>query len=339
MTLTTGVNAMLALFTVALCGLASVSCTHDSAGEITLPPPAGPPAATGPVGPIVVGKSYLEPRSYIEYIAGDAPLVIIAPHGGAMLPTELPDRACSVCVITNDSNTQDLAVAVVDSFYARTGARPHLVLNRLHRRKFDGNRERAEATGGNSALDATWAWMQAAIDTATHRVSTASRSSEVGNLAGRGLVIDLHGHGHSINRLELGYLLSAQTLRLSDASLDASSELSHSSIARLVSDAKSGQRGVALLRGANSLGALLSAAGYASIPSPSVPAPQVGEEYFDGGFNTQRNGSSSGGLLDAIQIESQFTGVRDSAINRARFAGALSAALMEILERQYGWKP
>lgn len=33
--------------------------------------------------------------------------------------------------------------------------------------------------------------------------------------------MDMHGHGHSIQRLELGYLLSATRVNLSDASLDA----------------------------------------------------------------------------------------------------------------------
>lgn len=33
--------------------------------------------------------------------------------------------------------------------------------------------------------------------------------------------MDMHGHGHSIQRLELGYLLSGDQVNLSDASLDA----------------------------------------------------------------------------------------------------------------------
>lgn len=296
----------------------------------TTPPPTTPPLVpSGPAGPLAVGTTYEDARGWIEFQPGDAPLVIIAPHGGTLAPAELADRACAACVTTNDLNTQELARAIADAFARRTGMRPHLVVNRLHRRKFDGNRERPEATGGAVALDPTWQWLQAALDSSAGRVSR--RWS-------RGLVIDLHGHGHAIPRLELGYLLTGTELRRSDATLIAGGDLARTSIARLASDARSGERNVSLLRGANSLGALLAAAGYPAVPSPAMPAPQVGDEYFDGGFNTQRNGSLNGGALDAIQIECHLSGVRDSAAARAQFAEALVTALVTFLDRQYGWR-
>ena len=115
--------------------------------------------------------------------------------------------------------------------------------------------------------------------------------------------------------------------------------MARTSIARLAADVQGGERGVALLRGPNSLGALLSAAGYRSVPSPAIPAPHTDEEYFDGGFNTARNGSRAGGPVDAIQLETHFEGVRDSAASRAHFADALAAALEQFLDRHYGWRP
>lgn len=290
------------------------------------PPPTAP---AGPAGPLAAGTTYADARGWIEFQPGDAPLVIIAPHGGTLAPSELADRACAGCVTTNDLNTQELARAVADAFARRTGTRPHLLVNRLHRRKFDGNRDRLEATGGAVALDPSWQWLQAALDSSAGRVSRRWT---------RGLVIDLHGHGHAIPRLELGYLLTGTELRRSDATLIAGSDVARSSMARLASDARSGERNVSILRGANSLGALLAAAGYPAVPSPAIPAPQAGEEYFDGGFNTQRNGSASGGALDAIQIECHLAGVRDSAASRAQFAEALAAALVTFLDRQYGWR-
>jgi hypothetical protein len=153
------------------------------------------------------------------------------------------------------------------------------------------------------------------------------------------LVIDLHGHAHSIPRLELGYLLSATELRLSDAALTSGNALSTSSIARLIRDARSTRTPAALLRGTTSLGGLLQARGYAAVPSPAAPAPLVGEAYFDGGYNTDRHGSSSGGAVDAVQIECHFTGVRDTDANRAAFAHALVDALLVLLSDEYGWQP
>lgn len=146
----------------------------------------------------VVGQAATDPNGWMEYIPGDAPIVIIAPHGGTLTPTELPDRTCSGCETANDLNTQDLARRIVDAFYTRTGARPHLVVNRLSRKKFDANRDLAEASGGTAKLSAPWTWFHAAIDSAEQRIVQRS---------GRGLVIDLHGHAHDVDRLELGYFV------------------------------------------------------------------------------------------------------------------------------------
>ena len=38
------------------------------------------------------GVSYFGRSNYIEYIAGDLPIIISAPHGGALIPAEMPDR-------------------------------------------------------------------------------------------------------------------------------------------------------------------------------------------------------------------------------------------------------
>ena len=314
----------------AICAICASGCGGGSDIAIT-PPPVVPPVVVpvGPVGPLTTGTTYTDSHSWIEYEPGDAPVVLIAPHGGTLAPSTLADRSCSGCVTTNDLNTQELARAVADAFARRTGMRPHLVVNRLHRRKFDGNRERPEATGGSATLDTTWTWLQAALDSSTARV--AKRWA-------RGLVIDLHGHAHAVPRLELGYLLVDAELRRTDAAITAAGDMGRTSIARLSGDARGGERGAALLRGANSLGALLAAAGYASVPSPSTPAPLNGEEYFDGGFNTRRNGSVAGGPLDAIQVECQLAGVRDTAASRAAFAEALVSALVAYLDRHYGWR-
>jgi hypothetical protein len=147
----------------------------------------------------------------------------------------------------------------------------------------------------------------------------------------------VHGHAHAVPRLELGYLLTGTQLRQSDPALAASLVMRQTSIARLVGDAKSGDSDVALLRGASSLGALLYGAGYPAVPSPADPAPKSGEDYFNGGYNTVRHGSRDGGLTDAVQIECYYTGVRDTAENRAAFADALAGALAQFLKRQFGW--
>jgi hypothetical protein len=257
-------------------------------------------------------------------------LLVIAPHGGTLAPTNLPDRTCAGCVTVTDDNTDDLARRVVEQFRARTGRRPHLVINRLRRAKFDPNRDLAEATGGLSLLTPTWVAFHTFIDTARGRVTTASR---------RGLLLDLHGHGHAIARLELGYLLSGADLRLSDQALASKGVMTTSSIGRLANDAVSHATPVVLLRGTSSLGALLVRNGFPSVPSPSDPAPAAADEYFTGGYITERHGSSGGGTVDAIQIEANRAGVRDTPENLDRYAAAIVSSALEYLSLHYGWTP
>jgi hypothetical protein len=281
------------------------------------------PAPVAPVTPAA-----LDTTGFLEAVAGTAPLVIVAPHGGSLKPANIPDRTCAGCEFLADANTEELARLVVEAFVRRTAQRPYLALNHLHRVKFDGNRDRAEATGGNAQLDGVWTGWQSSLDSARLRAA---------RLNGRALYVELHGHAHAVPRIEIGYLLSAAQLRTTDATLHASLALRQSSIARLAGDARSGASDVALLRGAPSLGALLVGAGYASVPSPADPAPKAGEDYFNGGYNTVRHGSADGGFTDAVQVECNFAGVRDTAENRALFADALAGVLVEYLKKQYGW--
>ncbi len=153
------------------------------------------------------------------------------------------------------------------------------------------------------------------------------------------LVINLHGHGHSIPRLELGYLISAASLRLSDQALGATSAISTSSIARLAVVAIDQPAPVALLRGPTSLGALFVKNGFASVPSPTDPAPATADEYCTGGYTTDRHGASGGGTVDAIQIEAYRQGARDTPENLDRYAAAIVSSALEYLSVHYGWTP
>lgn len=270
----------------------------------------------------------LDPTGWVSASDGTIPVVIVAPHGGDLSPSELPDRSCAGCVTLNDANTQALAEEVAAAFQRRIGRRPFVVINRLHRRKFDGNRELTEATGGFAPLTGMWEYWQANIDSARVR---AARTHP------RAILIDLHGHAHAIPRLELGYMLSASQLRLTDAQLLPL--LPGTSITRLHQLKPMGDSGAALVRGPRALGSRLAALGVPAVPSDVSPAPLVGEDYFSGGYNTQRHGSATGGAVDAIQIECHNIGVRDTAANRTAFAEALVTALLAMLEDYYGWTP
>jgi hypothetical protein len=162
---------------------------------------------------VFVRKLNSSTGNFIQYHSGNLPIILSASHGGMAKPDSLPDRSCTGCVTTADLNTTELAI-LIDSFITvKTGCYAHLVFSNLHRVKLDANRNLPEAIDGNIITkpfyDRYHDFMQAASDSVKkkHR---------------KGLVIDIHGHGHTIQRLEIGYLLSEKILRLNDLNLPPS---------------------------------------------------------------------------------------------------------------------
>jgi hypothetical protein len=274
--------------------------------------------------PPVVGQTHFGREGYIEYIAGDLPIVITAPHGGTLAPAELPNRTGSGITTVRDVSTEELARTIGNVFASQGGGRPHIIIVRLHRTKIDANREVVEATQGDRLAGRAWVEFHSFVEAAKQAVIATH---------GTGFYIDLHGHGHAAQRLELGYLLSSSALGLSDAALDAGDYESRSGI-RMLSVASPASFS-ALLRGPTSLGALFETAGFPSVPSASTPDP-AGADYFTGGYNTEVHGSRQGGPISGVQIETNFTGVRDSQVNRERFAAALVSVMSQYLAAHRG---
>lgn len=272
------------------------------------------------------GESYFGTNGYVEYLAGNLPIIVTAPHGGLLSPSSIPDRDCVGCSTVNDFNTQELARAFAEAIHERTGCWPHIVFNKLHRRKLDANREIEEAADGNPNAELAWNEFHAYVETAKNQLLPKF---------GKGFYIDLHGHAHTIQRLELGYLLSQSELALADADLDGQAYIDQSSIRNLANNNALGLSHSELLRGPLSLGSLLEVRGYPATPSESDPFPDAGEDYFNGGYNTARHSSYPGSKLDGLQIECNRQGVRDSMHNVLRFADSLSLTLLEYLGLHY----
>src|SRR5262245_60875676 len=85
------------------------------------------------------GQTYFGQKEYVEYLAGDLPVMVSAPHGGRIRPEEIPDRTEGTFAF--DTNTQELARAVAAELHARTGHWPHIIICKVSRRKVDCNRE------------------------------------------------------------------------------------------------------------------------------------------------------------------------------------------------------
>ncbi len=300
-----------------LLGLVVLASTLWGCGSEGSPAPTEPPPDPIP-GTVLFGE-----RGYVEHLVGSLPIILSAPHGGTLSPDAIPNRTEGTTV--RDTNTEELARVLAEVIHERTGEYPHLTISRLRRTKLDPNREIVEAAAGDPRAETAWTEYHGFIDESSEKVE---------EIWGSGLYLDLHGHGHTIQRLELGYRIDGDELGLSDEELQDTNLIRKSSI-RAVAEGKPDGL-VGLLRGPNALGSLLAARGFPSVPSDVDPSP--GENpYFRGGYSTERHGSGVGGTVSGIQIEMNFTGVRDESANRRALAEALTDALERYFLVHFGY--
>ncbi len=269
------------------------------------------------------GETYWGRKDYIQYLAGELPIILSAPHGGTIIPSEIPARTYGTTVL--DTGSHQLSLEVAHEIYRLTGKRPHLIICRLSRTRLDANRDIQEAAQGNAWAEQAWKEFHSFIDAAKQWVTQQCK---------HGHYFDLHTHGHSTAWAELGYRLTSKDLTLSDATLNNSPQYaSKSSIKSLAS--QSSLKFATLLRGITSLGALLENRQYQAVPSPTHP-DSAGKSYFNGGYNTERHGSKLGGVIDGTQIESTSS-IMGTGSKRRAYAKALAQAIVQYLETHYGF--
>ena len=281
--------------------------------------------STSLIAQVYPGETYFDTNGYVEYIAGNLPIILSAPHGGYLEPATIPDRDCSGCVYVRDSYTQELTREITAAIVEKTGCYPHVVINLLHRKKFDANRDIGDAADGNATVESSWYSYHDFLDLAKVQVAVDYD---------RAIFYDMHGHGHAIQRIELGYTLSKSELQLDDTELNTDTYIEESSIQTLVGDNIQSLTHAELLRGSASLGTLLEDRGYPAVPSMQDPFPLDNESYFSGGYNTQRHGSLDGGHTDGIQIECNQD-VRFVESVRQAFADSLAELMLEYYVLHY----
>jgi hypothetical protein len=271
----------------------------------------------------VPGRTYWGRNNYIEYIAGDLPIIISAPHGGTLRPKEIPDRTWGMDGGI-DTNSQEYTRELARYLYLSTGHYPHVIINHLHRSKLDANRDIKEGAQGSWAAEQAWYEF--------HRFIDASKAS-VRTRWGKGLYLDLHTNGHPEKWLELGYSLSATDLSRSNQSLNSSTYKNQSSVRNLAYT--TGAYFPELIRGWTSLGGHMQRQGYKTVPSPGYPSPGRGG-YFPGGYNTFRHGSLTGGSIDGVQVEAHWASVQKDV--RYEFSRSLGNSILRVMELYYGFK-
>jgi hypothetical protein len=273
-------------------------------------------------------------NNYVEYQIGTLPIIISVAHGGVLQPANIPDRTCNSPVLIADAFTIETAMEIKNALFAQTGCYPHLIISHLKRNKLDCNRNVTDGGCGNTTAITAWNEFHNFIDTAR----TAANQQFNNNT----FFVDLHGHGNPIQRIELGYLLYSNELELADTVLNTTQYINYSAIKSLALNNLNNYTHSQLLRGTKSLGTLLSERGYPAVPSQTIPFPGTNNNYFNGGYITANHTSYAAGInISGLQMELNFTGIRDSQANRIQFANAFSLATIGYLNTHFNinWIP
>jgi hypothetical protein len=282
----------------------------------------------------------------IEYIAGDLPIVLVAPHGGTADPGWIPRRPPGSISFGVDAGSRQYTLLVAEQLRLETGRHPHVVINHLRSSRLNpttsyegSSRDYAEPTA--PAVRAFCAF---------HELIDAAAQAVRGDWQ-EGIYLEMHTHAHPHQRTEIGMNVDVVAFDLDDAALDAAfaAELhARAGIRRLVL-----RRALAFsefARGAASFGASLEARGYTAMPSPSRPGP-AGEPMWDGSWGTLVHGSSlvtqyselapcrsvwdPAQNLDSLMIETHYS--RTGRRTRPAYAAALGAAILDFVETHYGF--
>ena len=264
--------------------------------------------------PVVIytpGDLVSDGQGYIQYRVGNTPVIITVPHDGTLVPSNMADRMGDT---ERAVNTRKVAEQFAVFFNANSnGLFPHIIYNNVSRTKLDPDANLMDGAQGNSYANLSYgtyhSYLQTAIDSVEAHFDT-------------GILLNLVEHNHSVQQIELGYLLSAENLNLSDSGLNAYE--SESSLNQISSISASSFAEV--IRGYSSFGNLLFGASYNGytfnvVPTLDNPTPGT-NPYLSGGYTLQSYGSSDSGKINAIDIATPYVGYRDNA-NAYRAVGVV----------------
>lgn len=263
---------------------------------------------------LVVGQSYFGANNYVEYIAGNLPIIIGAPHAGSLIPVHLP----TVLERSTDGGTYQASLLLIDSIMLATdGCRPHVIINHLHPKLFPCTGEMIEASGLHQDVNQAWFDFNNFIEIAKTKANKDW---------GKGHYFEMHTTARVRNQIGLG--LDTDDLSQSDATI--STMANQSTVHHLCTTG--GANFLEVVKGDTCLGSLLEAEGWNS--SPSYADPQPADPFFYAGKNTWRHGSNAFGVIDATHIESSYAYINSTA-NRPNYSGSLAKAMLTFMETFY----
>ena len=252
------------------------------------------------------GDIITDSQGYISYRVGNMPIIITVPHDGTLTPSTFPDRTGSSA---RAENTRKVAEQFAYFFNANSnGLYPHIIYNNISRSKLDPDLNQMDGAQGNSYANLSYGTYHSFLQTAIDSVEAYFDA---------GILLNLVEHNHSNQKVELGYLLSASDLDLTNLQLNSYS--AQSSVSQIADISTSSFAEV--IRGYNSLGTLIVGRSYTSNDVtysfeavPTLDNPTIGStDYSSGGYTIAQYGSSNGGKINGIDVATPFAGFRDNA--------------------------
>ena len=252
------------------------------------------------------GDVITDSQGYISYRVGNTPIIITVPHDGTLTPSTFPNRTGSSA---RAENTRKVAEQFAYFFNANSnGLYPHIIYNNISRSKLDPDLNQMDGAQGNSYANLSYGTYHSFLQTAIDSVEAYFDA---------GILLNLVEHNHSNQKVELGYLLSASDLDLTNLQLNSYS--AQSSVSQIADISTSSFAEV--IRGYNSLGTLIVGRSYTSNDVtysfeavPNLDNPTIGStDYSSGGYTIAQYGSSNGGKINGIDVATPFAGFRDNA--------------------------
>lgn len=271
-----------------------------------------------------VGQVITDKDGYTEVVVGDYPLVLSVPHGGDIKPENIDDRECEGIETVKDTWTVELARAIQDEYRNVYGKTPSVLISHISRIKIDQNRSLEEALCEDKTLVPTWHFYHNYLD------SLLQYSSKKFNKV---LFIDLHAHGHTIQRLELGHNLATTELGYvftghETFPQDLRAKSSYYNLLQLNPSLSLYET----LMGDNAFGTLMANRGFPSVPSKQNPHAMSGQSYYTGGYNTIFATGLTYPKVYGFQIEADGQS-KNNVARRADFAKSLAESVEIMISK------
>jgi len=222
---------------------------------------------------VAIGSSTANAQSLDRLISiepGDLPIILTAPHGGSDEISGVPQRrgeGVDMFKNKSDAFTDQLTEKLADAIEQKLGKRPYVVIAHFHRKYLDANRRARDAYESPKAAPVYDAYHQA--------IRNARR--DIVQRWGRGVLFDIHGQAAEPKVIFRGTQNGKTTTHL---------------VNRFGHEALTGKTSVFDLLAEQSVPVI-----------PAIGSTKREHSSYDGGYTVITHGSSTGGTIDAIQLE------------------------------------